>query len=128
MNREPPALVTRAAPERKDRRLLRKELYHMGRKKTSGGVRGPRGPYALDSIRDDDVLDDWQRLAFGIVTQAVEDAKKINARGGDELHNANGALLATREELRIFFSSRWCAVLLHECDLTGAEIAGRVGL
>ena len=100
----------------------------MNDKKTSRGVRGSRGAYGLYNIQEDEELDVWQRLAFGIIAQALADARKVCDRPDGELLDSRKQLLTTRSDLELFFNGRWCATLLHNCDTTGPELARRVGL
>ena len=64
----------------------------------------------------------WNQLAASIISQAVADAKAL--KRGKTVDNGR----CTEQELRLFFHSQYCGVLLGCTDHTGPEIAERLGL
>ena len=93
----------------------------MSKDNSKKNLRGPR--CSAQKIIDENIVG-YEGLAFGIVTQAVADARTIQA--GKEFHNP--CVPITTQSLINFFESRWCDMLLGTTDLTGHDLRKKVGI
>lgn len=66
-----------------------------------------------------------ENLALAIVAQTINDARAM--MDGRKVYASEGGGSVSEWELLNFFQSKWCDVLLGTTDLTGEDIAERIG-